>query len=51
MIQAMKDGDVVKKTVLRMLLATMEKERIALVVGELNADQIQTCIKRELKNN
>ncbi|PES54469.1 GatB/YqeY domain-containing protein [Bacillus thuringiensis] len=49
MIQAMKDKDTVRKTILRMLLATMEKERIALVVCELNTDQIQTCIRREIK--
>ncbi|EPC8411052.1 GatB/YqeY domain-containing protein [Bacillus thuringiensis] len=49
MIQAMKDKDKVKVVALRMLLATFEKERIALKVPELNEDQIITCINREIK--
>ncbi|HHB2481383.1 TPA: GatB/YqeY domain-containing protein [Bacillus cereus] len=49
MIQAMKNKDKVKVVALRMLLATFEKERIALKVPELNEDQIITCINREIK--
>jgi uncharacterized protein len=49
MKQAMKDKNKVKLSTLRMLLATLENERIKLKVEELNEEQIITCINRNLK--
>lgn len=48
MKQAMKDKDKAKLSTLRMLLATIETERIKLKV-ELSNDDVITCINRNLK--
>jgi uncharacterized protein len=47
--QAMRDRDKVRLSTLRMLMSTMDNERIKLRVDELNEEQSITCINRNLK--
>lgn len=49
MKQAMKDKNKVKLSTLRMLITTLDNERIKLKVEELSEDAILTCINRNLK--
>jgi uncharacterized protein len=48
-IQAMKEKNSTKLATLRLLIAELEKERIALKVEELSTEQTQTVISRQLK--
>lgn len=49
MKQAMRDKDKVKLSTLRMLITTLENERINKKVDELEQDDVYTCINRNLK--
>jgi uncharacterized protein len=49
MKEAMKNKEKVKLSTLRMLLSTLENERIKLQVEELSNDDVITCINRNLK--
>jgi uncharacterized protein len=49
MKESMKNKEKVKLSTLRMLLSTLENERIKLQVEELSNDDVITCINRNLK--
>ncbi|WP_257154565.1 GatB/YqeY domain-containing protein [Priestia megaterium] len=52
MVQAMKDKNETAKSTLRMLLATLENEKVQQKlkhVSELSSDQVITCINRNIK--